>query len=71
MGKKAKTYLVTLTEVINYTMKVEARNEDGAIHKACEIWEKSNDPLVDFNYDSSGVEVKYVSLLSDTSGDKQ
>lgn len=52
-----RRFEVTLTEVVKYTVTVEAATEDDAGTEACRVWAASQDPIHDFCGQGEGVEV--------------
>jgi hypothetical protein len=57
-------YMVTLEEVVRYSVEVEAENADEAMVVAPEVWAASEEPDRDFEVFSQGVEPMSVIDLS-------
>ncbi|MBX8803294.1 hypothetical protein HBA92_21445 [Ochrobactrum sp. MR28] len=59
-------YQIQLKETITYTMEIETDDAGLAQAEALDAWAQSEDPFGDFVGDSSGVEIKGISLNTAT-----
>lgn len=58
-------YQVEVRESVDYTLLVEADDQEEAEELACEIWAESSHPTEDFQGCGQGIEVQSVARLAD------
>lgn len=64
-------YRVFLTEEVDYTIEVEADDEEHAEEVAQDLWVLSENPTADFDGTGSGVEVYAVETIGGFSGEPE